>query len=172
MQHAENSPQVAVGRDTCEKSGQSGISGKFVILKKQKNKLYRHECHVRSVEGAHPPEVGGDVWRKNIVDGHGERVFNIKENDGEPGEDGHHRKEYRPVDDGHKILHPEDMADCRNDAEPGGGDDEKDVGRDEDAPGYFPGDIVGMMVADAHCIEPAYGRGDNCQKRKYEEDIK
>ena len=82
-----------------------------------------------------------------MVDLHADRAEATEE-----GDDG---KDDGPLADEFELLEAEDMAETRYQAEPGAGDNEENVGGDENPPGDLAGHVVNMGMAIEQDIQGA-----------------
>jgi len=108
-----------VGGDTGNQPHQAEHPGNLMLLHLQQSKLDNHEEEIRSIEGSHPPDIGGGVGGEHIIDGHAPGVFNLEpdhEKTGDNGDDGH---EHRTFGNGLERLKAKDMTDGGNQTQPG-----------------------------------------------------
>ena len=141
-----------MGGHTGDHPEQTAHAGHPVPPGLEQGELDEHEEQVGAVQGAHPPDVGAEVGRDDVVDGHAPGVLDLEEDHQEPGDDGGDGQEHGPLGDGFEGLEAEHVADGRDQAEPGGGDHEEDVGGQHQPPRDLAGDAVGMLVADEHGV--------------------
>jgi hypothetical protein len=158
-----------VGGDTGNQPGQAAKGSLLVVFNLQKNKLGDHKDQIGAVEGTHPPDVRGDVGPEDVTPDHSPGIRDFEGDDQETGDDGGDGEKYRPFGDGGEVFRAEDVADRRDNAQTGGGDHEKHIGGDEDAPGHLSTDSKGVFVSGDQGMNPG-GHADNAEQRENAHD--
>ena len=111
MHHRENTAQVAVGGDFRNDAEETG-NDSFMVVRfiKQKNEFNRQKNDGKPVQGSHPPDIGREVGRNNVVYRHAERIFNFQADHQESGKNGNDRQVNTTFRQGQEVFHAEDMS--------------------------------------------------------------